>query len=155
MAIQDRTCDETEAIAPEINGPALLEVSDLAVDFRSSEGIVPAVQGVSFSIAEGQTLAIVGESGSGKSVTARAILGLHPRKATSVSGSVKFEGRELVGLSDDEMRHVRGRSLALVFQDPMRSLNPTMRVGDQLCEAIRVHERVPRIACEGARPWSS
>ena len=122
----------------------LLQVTDLAVSFDLPSGRVPAVQGVSFSIVTGETLAIVGESGSGKSVTARAIMGLLPPKTTRVAGSVRFEGTELLGRSNKEMRPFRGKSVSIVFQDPMRSLNPTMRIGDQLCEAIRVHLPVSR-----------
>jgi oligopeptide/dipeptide ABC transporter ATP-binding protein len=117
----------------------LLDVRDLQITFDLPQGPVPAVQGVTFSVAAGETLAIVGESGSGKSVTARAIMGLLPPKTARISGSVRFTGTELIGLSNKEMRKHRGNSVAIVFQDPMRSLNPTMRIGDQLVEAVRTH----------------
>jgi len=118
----------------------LLEVSDLRVTFRGGGTSIYAVQGISYTVEPGQTLAIIGESGSGKTVSARAVMGLLPGSA-SVSGSVKFRGEELVGLSQADMRSHRGRSFAMVFQDPARSLNPTMRVGSQITEAIRTHEQ--------------
>jgi oligopeptide/dipeptide ABC transporter ATP-binding protein len=122
-------------------GPApLLEVSDLRVTFRARGTSIFAVQGISYTVEPGQTLAIIGESGSGKTVSARAVMGLLPGSA-SVSGSVRFRGEELVGLSQADMRSHRGRSFAMVFQYPERSLNPTMRVGSQITEAIRTHEQ--------------
>jgi oligopeptide/dipeptide ABC transporter ATP-binding protein len=121
----------------------LLEVSDLRVTFRARGTSIYAVQGISYAVEPGQTLAIIGESGSGKTVSARAVMGLLPGSA-SVSGSVRFRGEELVGLSQAAMRSHRGRSFAMVFQDPERSLNPTMRVGSQITEAIRTHEQAGR-----------
>jgi oligopeptide/dipeptide ABC transporter ATP-binding protein len=118
----------------------LLEVSDLRVTFRARGTSIFAVQGISYTVEPGQTLAIIGESGSGKTVSARAVMGLLPGSA-SVSGSVRFRGEELVGLSQADMRSHRGRSFAMVFQYPERSLNPTMRVGSQITEAIRTHEQ--------------
>ncbi|HEX9623893.1 MAG TPA: ATP-binding cassette domain-containing protein, partial [Streptosporangiaceae bacterium] len=117
-------------------GTALLDVSDLRVQFRSRGGIVNAVQGVSFTVEPGRTLAIIGESGSGKTVSAYAVLGLLPRTA-QVSGSIRFAGTELVGCSEKDLRNHRGRNAAMVFQNPERSLNPTMRIGTQITEAIR------------------
>jgi oligopeptide/dipeptide ABC transporter ATP-binding protein len=119
----------------------LLEVSDLRVTFRARGTNIYAVQGISYTVEPGQTLAIIGESGSGKTVSAQAIMGLLPGSA-SVSGSVRFRGQELVGLSQADMRGHRGRSFAMVFQYPERSLNPTMRVGAQITEAIRTHEQM-------------
>ncbi len=119
-------------------GTALLDVSDLRVQFRSRGGIVNAVQGVSFTVEPGRTLAIIGESGSGKTVSAYAVLGLLPRTA-QVSGSIRFAGTELVGCSEKDLRNHRGRNAAMVFQDPERSLNPTMRIGTQITEAIGCH----------------
>jgi len=124
--------------------PALLEVRDLRVNFHLQRAIVPAVQGVTFSVNAGQTIGIIGESGSGKSVTARAIMGLLPKKTAEVLGSVRFEGKELLGLSDREMRQHRGKDVVLVFQDPMRSLNPTMRIGTQIAEALHSHQEITR-----------
>jgi oligopeptide/dipeptide ABC transporter ATP-binding protein len=117
---------------------SLLEVRDLTVRFRQRHREVLAVNGVSYAISPGQTLAIVGESGCGKTVSCRAVLGLLP-PAASVAGSARFEGTELLGLTDKELRRHRGQDVAMVFQDPTRSLNPTMRIGAQLTEAIRAH----------------
>ena len=119
-------------------GPALLDVSDLRVQFRSRGRVVHAVQGLSFTVEPGQTLAIIGESGSGKTVSAYAVLGLLPRTA-QVSGSIRFDGIEAVGRSEKDLQDHRGRNAAMVFQDPERSLNPTMRIGRQITEAIRTH----------------
>lgn len=116
----------------------LLEVEDLSVTFPGSAGSVRAVDGISFALTAGQTTAIVGESGSGKSITAMAIMGILPPRAV-VSGSVRLRGRELIGLSEAELREVRGREVAIVFQDALTALNPVMTVGDQLVEAVRVH----------------
>ena len=121
----------------------LLEVEDLRVMFAGRGRRVHAVDGVSFSACAGQTLAIVGESGSGKTVSCRALMGLLPQAAV-VTGSARFGGAELLGLSDDEMRRHRGANIAMVFQDPSRSLNPTMKVGNQIAEAVRVHRRVSK-----------
>jgi oligopeptide/dipeptide ABC transporter ATP-binding protein len=119
-------------------GEPLLEVRDLCVRFRGRGRAVEAVKGLSYRLEEGQVLAIIGESGSGKSVSSRALLGLLPRTAT-VSGSARFMGTELLGLSDRQMRQHRGADMAMVFQDPSRSLNPTMRVGAQITEAVQAH----------------
>jgi oligopeptide/dipeptide ABC transporter ATP-binding protein len=116
----------------------LLEVSDLRVRFRSRGGFVNAVQGISFSIEPGQTLAIIGESGSGKTVSAYALMGLLPRTA-QVSGSIRFKGVEIVSLGERALQDHRGRNIAMVFQNPERSLNPTMQVGAQITEAVREH----------------
>ncbi len=116
----------------------ILEVEDLSVDFRSEDGIVHAVRGVSFDLAEGEILGIVGESGSGKSVTNMALLGLLPKTAT-VKGSAKFKGAELVGLDDRELNKYRGSEIAMIFQDPMTSMNPVQKIGSQIAEAVRVH----------------
>jgi oligopeptide/dipeptide ABC transporter ATP-binding protein len=117
---------------------ALLEIQDLRVDFRHGRQRVRAVDGLSYAVDRGRTLAVIGESGSGKTVSSRAVMGLLPETA-SVAGSVRFEGDELIGLPDRRMRAYRGASIAMVFQDPSRSLNPTMRIGSQLIEAIRAH----------------
>jgi oligopeptide/dipeptide ABC transporter ATP-binding protein len=122
---------------------ALLEVADLRVAFATAGREVRAVDGVSFSVRPGVTLAIIGESGSGKTVSCRAIMGLLP-EGTIISGSARLRGRELLGLSDSELRRHRGSEMAMVFQDPARSLNPTMRVGVQIAEAIRTHRKVSR-----------
>jgi oligopeptide/dipeptide ABC transporter ATP-binding protein len=123
-------------------GP-VLEVEDLQVTFRTRLGTVYAVQGVSFAVDAGRTLAVIGESGSGKTVSAQAIMGLLPHSA-DVAGSIRFKGEEVVGRSEQDMRDYRGRNVAMVFQNPERSLNPTMRVGTQIVEAIRTHVPMDR-----------
>ena len=131
--------------------PSVLEISGLDVRLPTEEGLVHAVRGVDLKLAAGEVLAIVGESGSGKSITSLAILGLLPRTAR-VTGSVRFRGRELLGLPDRELQHIRGRSIAMVFQDTMTSLNPVYRIGDQLAETLRAHE--PAMRSEEARTRS-
>ena len=119
---------------------ALLEVRDLNVMFRRrGRRDVRAVEGVSFEVDPGETIGIVGESGCGKSVTSLAILGLLPQRGVEVSGSVKLDGRELLGLADKAMRDVRGREIAIVFQDPMTSLNPVLTIGRQIAEVLERH----------------
>jgi oligopeptide/dipeptide ABC transporter ATP-binding protein len=135
--------DGSGSSAAEITPGPVLEVADLHVTFRTRLGTVYAVQGVSFAVEAGRTLAVIGESGSGKTVSARAIMGLLPHTA-DVSGSIRFQGEEVVGRSEQEMRDYRGRNVAMVFQNPERSLNPTMRVGTQIVEAIRTHVPVDR-----------
>ncbi len=121
---------------------ALLEVRNLTVRFPTGAGAVAAVDDLSFGIAPGEFLGIVGESGSGKSVTALAAMGLVAAPGRIAAGSIRLEGQELAGLPDHAMRRLRGRRMAMVFQEPMTSLNPVMRVGDQIAEAIRWHEPV-------------
>jgi ABC-type glutathione transport system ATPase component len=118
---------------------ALLGVVDLRVGFATEGGRVQAVDGVSFELGPGEVLAIVGESGSGKSVTAQAVMGLIPSRNATVEGSIRLRGRELTGASEDELQKVRGAEIAMVFQDPMTSLNPVYRVGAQIAEAIQAH----------------
>ena len=119
---------------------ALLEVSGLRTHFFTREGVVRAVDGVSFSVDAGRTLGIVGESGCGKSVTALSIMGLLPKPpAKIVDGSVEFEGRDITQLSERGLEDVRGREIAMIFQDPMTSLNPTLTIGTQLTETMRRH----------------
>ena len=119
---------------------ALLELNDLHTYFHTREGVVRAVDGVSFSVERGRTLGIVGESGCGKSVTALSIMGLIPRPPARIErGNVVFDGRELTRLSDRELEDVRGRDIAMIFQDPMTSLNPTLKIGTQITEGIRRH----------------
>jgi peptide/nickel transport system ATP-binding protein len=125
-------------------GEALLEVKDLRVHFPTPDGVVKAVDGLSFSVRRGETFGIVGESGSGKSVTNLTALGLVNRKAAKISGEIIFMGRDLLKLSGGELRHIRGKDLAMIFQDPFASLHPMYRVGDQLVEAIRVHEQMSK-----------
>ena len=122
----------------------ILEVDDLRVSFATEDGVVQAVGGVSFELHAGEVLAIVGESGSGKSVTAQTITGLTRAPNARITGSVTYRGRELNGLDDDQLRDVRGEQIAMVFQDPMTSLNPVYRVGDQIAEMIRAHRDVSK-----------
>ena len=123
---------------------ALLSVSDLRVSFATDGGIVGAVDGVSFDISAGEVVAIVGESGCGKSVTAQTLIGLTRSPNATITGSVMFDGRDLVTADDQELRSVRGEHIAVVFQDPMTSLNPVYRVGDQIAEMIRAHRDVSK-----------
>ena len=123
---------------------AILKVDDLRVSFATEDGVVQAVSGVSFELRAGEVLAIVGESGSGKSVTAQTITGLTRAPNARITGSVTYRGRELNGLDDDQLRDVRGEQIAMIFQDPMTSLNPVYRVGDQIAEMIRAHRDVSK-----------
>ena len=123
----------------------LLEVSDLRVDFRHDGRLLRAVDGLTYSLSRGHTVAVIGESGSGKTVSSRAIMGLLPPTA-NVTGSILFDDVEIVGLAEKAMRSHRGRGVAMVFQDPTRSLNPTMRIGGQIREAIQTHEKTSRAA---------
>ena len=119
---------------------ALLEVRNLHTHFFTREGVVRAVDGISFDVDRGKTIGIVGESGCGKSVTALSIMGLIPKPpAKIVEGSIVFEGRDLTELSDHELEDVRGHEIAMIFQDPMTSLNPTLKIGTQLTETLRRH----------------
>jgi peptide/nickel transport system ATP-binding protein len=123
---------------------ALLEVRDLRVQFPTPDGVVKAVDGLSFSVHRGETFGIVGESGSGKSVTCLTALGLINRKAANISGEIVFMGRDLLKLAGDELQSVRGKDLAMIFQDPFACLHPMYRVGDQIVEAVQVHEDVSK-----------
>ena len=124
---------------PAPRGGPVLEVEGLHVTFATPDGAVQAVRGVDYSVGEGEVLGIVGESGSGKSVSVLAVMGLLPRGA-KVTGSIRYRGQELVGLSEEEMRHLRGGRIAMIFQDPMTSLNPVLNVGYQIAEAVEVHK---------------
>jgi peptide/nickel transport system ATP-binding protein len=120
---------------------ALLEVQDLRTHFATRAGVVKAVDGVSFTLARGEILGLVGESGSGKSVTGFSLIGLVDPPGRVVGGSIRFEGRELVGLKPTEMRALRGRRIAMVFQDPAATLNPVLTIGEQMVLAVRAHAR--------------
>jgi oligopeptide/dipeptide ABC transporter ATP-binding protein len=122
----------------------LLDVDDLRVEFDTDDGVVRAVNGVTFSLRAGETLAIVGESGAGKSVTALSIMGLLSKPGRIVDGAVRFEGRVLGDLDEEEYRALRGGDMAMIFQDPLSSLNPAFRVGDQIAEALRAHSSIRR-----------
>src|SRR5881275_2226471 len=123
---------------------ALLDVKDLKTYFRTDDGIVKAVDGVSFSVEKGQTLGIVGESGSGKSVTCLTIMGLNPKKNTISSGEARFKDQDLLHMSPRRLRQIRGNDIAMIFQDPMTSLNPVHKIGDQLTEAVLLHQDVTK-----------
>ncbi len=124
---------------------SLLDVRDLSTSFRTGGGEVTAVENISFSLEKGEILGSVGESGSGKSVTALAIMGLLPRPAARIhGGSIQFEGQDLLKLSDRSMQRLRGPGIAMVFQEPMTSLNPVFTIGEQIMETIRAHESLSR-----------
>lgn len=130
--------------AGRISDGLLLEVSDLKTHFRTPRGLVRAVDGVTLSLHRGKTLGIVGESGSGKTVLSRAIMGLLPSTAV-LSGSVRFAGEEVLGLDAKQMRHLWGREMSMIFQNPMTSLNPLMKIGKQIAEPLRIHLGMSRI----------
>ena len=125
---------------------ALLEVENLQTHFRTPDGVNRAVDGVSFSVGTGETLAIVGESGCGKSVTAMSILRLIPEPPGKIAGTIRFNGKNLLALSDREMRQIRGNDISMVFQEPMTSLNPVLTIGRQITETVMLHEGVSRAA---------
>jgi peptide/nickel transport system ATP-binding protein len=118
----------------------LLEISDLKTHFYTRDGIVRAVDGVSCSVNAGETLAVVGESGCGKSVTSLSILRLIPQPPGRITGSIRFQGRELLDLPDAEMRRIRGNEISMIFQEPMTSLNPVLTIGRQIGETLRLHQ---------------
>ncbi|MGH9199429.1 MAG: ABC transporter ATP-binding protein, partial [Acidimicrobiia bacterium] len=122
----------------------LLEVKDLKVHFNTPDGVVKAVDGVSFTLERGETLGIVGESGSGKSVTCLTALRLINLETAEVSGQVLFKGRDLLKLGNEELRKIRGKELSMIFQDPFACLHPLYRVGAQIDEAVLVHEKVSK-----------
>ena len=122
----------------------ILTVKDLRVGFATEDGVVQAVDGVSFDLSPGEILAIVGESGCGKSVTAQTITGLTRAPNARITGSVDYRGKELNGLNDNQLKDVRGEEIAMVFQDPMCALNPVYRVGAQITEMIRAHRDISK-----------
>jgi len=135
----DITLTPSGAPAPD----AFLEVRDLKVRFNTDDGVVKAVDGLSFGLERGQTLGIVGESGSGKSVTSLSIMGLHKGGSVSMEGEIWLDGQELISASREEVRAMRGRKAAMIFQDPLSSMHPFYPVGQQIVEAYRVHHDVP------------
>src|SRR5581483_9985175 len=126
-----RPTDQTQLMAA-------LEVTDLSTSFRTDDGIVKAVSGVSFDLDEGRTLGVVGESGSGKSVTFLTVMGLVDPRSAQVGGSVKLHGQEMLGMSTSQLRQIRGSKIGMIFQDPMTSLNPVKTIGWQLEEAVLI-----------------
>jgi peptide/nickel transport system ATP-binding protein len=123
---------------------ALLRVEDLRVEFPTEDGLVHAVDGITYQVLAGRTLGIVGESGSGKTVSSLTTLGLTRRQGAQISGRILFEGRDLTQLSEDEMRSIRGNEIAMIFQDPLSSLHPLYRVGRQLVEAVQTHRELSK-----------
>ncbi|MDO9381177.1 MAG: ATP-binding cassette domain-containing protein [Nocardioidaceae bacterium] len=119
--------------------PAFLEVDDLTVRFPTRDGVVQAVTGLSYKVELGKTLGIVGESGSGKSVSSLAVMGLHDLERTDITGSIKVEGQEVVGLSENRMRKLRGNAVSMIFQDPLTALHPFFTIGDQIVEGYKAH----------------
>jgi len=119
----------------------LLEVEDLHIHFPTDDGLVKSVDGVSFSVDRGSTLGIVGESGSGKSVTSLGIMGLHQGSSARITGEIRLDGENLVAAGQDRVRELRGGKMAMIFQDPLSSLHPYFKIGDQIAEAYRIHHR--------------
>src|SRR6266704_2528241 len=127
---------------------ALLEVDDLQTHFRTPDGVNRAVDGISFAVEAGETVAIVGESGCGKSVTANSILRLVPQPPGKIGGAIRFQGRDLLKLSERAMREVRGNDISMIFQEPMTSLNPVLTIGRQIAEPLRLHQGLSRESVE-------
>jgi peptide/nickel transport system ATP-binding protein len=127
---------------------ALLEVDNLQTHFRTPDGVNRAVDGISFAVEAGETVAIVGESGCGKSVTANSILRLVPQPPGRIGGAIRFQGRDLLKLSERAMREVRGNDISMIFQEPMTSLNPVLTIGRQIAEPLRLHQGLSRESVE-------
>jgi oligopeptide/dipeptide ABC transporter ATP-binding protein len=127
-----------------VSGRTLLEVEDLHVSFSTSRGNLQAVQGVSFTLDQGKTLGIVGESGSGKTVLSRAVMGLLPPASTTQAGSVRYNGVEILNAPNDQLRKLWSTHIAMVFQDPMTSLNPVQRIGNQITEPLKIHLKLSK-----------
>ncbi|MGI5136785.1 MULTISPECIES: ABC transporter ATP-binding protein [unclassified Streptomyces] len=133
---------EPATVAPSDADDAFLTVRDLRIHFNTDDGLVKSVDGLSFDVRRGQTLGIVGESGSGKSVTSLGVMGLHRSANAKVSGEVWLDGQELIGADPNEVRRLRGRKMAMIFQDPLSAMHPYYTVGAQIVEAYRVHHKV-------------
>src|SRR3954447_18332622 len=147
MSTQAVEITADERAAPD----TFLSVRDLRIHFPTDDGVVKAVDGISFDLERGRTLGIVGESGSGKSVTSLGIMGLHTRKRTQMTGEVWLEGQELVGARSEQVRQLRGEKMAMIFQDPLSSMHPFYKIGSQIIEAYRVHNDVSKdVARKGA-----
>ena len=140
------TTTATAVDAARATGGPLLEVSDLTVRFPTYDGLVQAVSDLSYTVEAGTTLGIVGESGSGKSVSSMAVLGLHDTRSAQVSGSIKFNGREIIGMPEAEMQRLRGNDISMVFQDALTALHPFYSIGTQIIESYRIHNKVSKKA---------
>jgi peptide/nickel transport system ATP-binding protein len=136
----------TETPVPAAAGEPLLSVEDLHVSFRTDDGVVHAVDGISYTVEQGKTLGIVGESGSGKTVSSLTALGLTRTRGSQITGRIMFQGEDLVAMSDDRLREIRGDDVAMIFQDPLSALHPFYKVGFQLVEAMQAHRQVSRSA---------
>ena len=145
MAVRDATTTEqAPASGSAATAAGYLELRDVKVHFPTDDGVVKAVDGLSFTLDRGQTIGIVGESGSGKSVTSQAILGLHRRSRAQTSGSIFLDGEDLMTVSTERLRNLRGNKMAMIFQDPLSALHPYYTVGAQISEAYRVHNKVSK-----------
>ncbi|TLS38704.1 ABC transporter ATP-binding protein [Pseudalkalibacillus caeni] len=123
---------------------SLLQIDDLKVQFKTGEGVVPSVNGVTFSVNEGETVAVVGESGCGKSITSLSILGLVPSPGEISGGTIKFGGKDLLKIKKRELRKLRGNDISMIFQEPMTSLNPVFSIGNQIGEVLRLHQKLDK-----------
>jgi peptide/nickel transport system ATP-binding protein len=139
---------EPDTVAPSVDDDVFLSVRDLRIHFNTDDGLVKSVDGVSFDVRKGKTLGIVGESGSGKSVTSLGVMGLHRSANAKVSGEVWLDGQELIGADPDAVRRLRGRKMAMIFQDPLSAMHPYYTVGQQIVEAYRVHHDVSKKAAK-------
>ena len=140
---------ESEAGKKHYGSGNVLEIKDLVVQYRTREGIVEAVNGVSLSIGRGEILGLVGETGAGKSTIALSCIGLLPEKVGYVpAGSIKLDGEEILGMSEKKLEKIRGKKVSMIFQDPMTALNPSMFVGDQIAEVIRIHDKCSKAQAE-------
>ncbi|MEU0194381.1 ABC transporter ATP-binding protein [Streptomyces afghaniensis] len=137
---------EPDTVAPSVPDDVFLSVRDLRIHFDTDDGLVKSVDGVSFDVRKGKTLGIVGESGSGKSVTSLGVMGLHRSARAHVSGEVWLDGQELIAADADDVRRLRGRKMAMIFQDPLSAMHPYYSVGHQIVEAYRVHNDVSKKA---------
>ncbi|MGI8522552.1 MAG: ABC transporter ATP-binding protein [Nocardioides sp.] len=136
--------ERAESVAPEVGEDAFLTVDNLSVRFPTHDGLVQAVSELSYSVSPGKTLGIVGESGSGKSVSSMAVLGLHDPKHTRLEGSITVGGVEIIGASESRMRAIRGKEVAMIFQDALTSLHPFFSIGDQIAEGYRLHHKASK-----------
>ena len=149
MTIIDKTADASDPMPQGDSDAPLLEVRDLHVEFRTRDGVAKAVNGVNYTVDAGETLAVLGESGSGKSVTAQAIMGILDMPPGRIpQGEIRFRGQDMLRMSEEERRKIRGRSIAMIFQDALSALNPVLSVGYQLGEMFRVHEGLSKKAAK-------